>query len=389
MTDVYIIAGEASGDQLGADMMEAARRLDPSLTLRGIGGPLLEAQGLRSSVPMSELSINGAVEVLRHLPNIRRRLKQVEQELADNPPDILITVDAPGFTFRIGKAVKAAGRTYPHLHYVAPTVWAWKPGRAQKIAQFLDRLLVVLPFEPPYFERHGLTTDFVGHPVIAKAATGDPEAFRTAYDLQDRKLLAILPGSRMGEINRLLPVYGDALRRLDLTGWQPVLPTLPHLRARVETLTAHWPVRPLIPDDTGNRWDMFRAFDMALATSGTVAVELAAAGVPALIGYRFHPLTAMIARRVVKVRFGSLINILADKALQPEFIQQDCTPQRLAGAMRPYLTDPAVRAAQVAAVAEQTERMRAPSETSGHLAAAAMLSTLRTWHADPEAGTPA
>ncbi|MCB2101782.1 MAG: lipid-A-disaccharide synthase [Rhodobacterales bacterium] len=376
---VYLIAGEASGDLLGARLMAGLRaRLGDGVTFHGIGGEEMTAQGLRSLFPMGELSVMGLAEILPHIPHLLARIRQTVADVEARRPDVLVTIDSPGFCFRVAK--RLVGRGIPLVHYVAPTVWAWKPGRARKVAAFLDHLLVLLPFEPPYFQAEGLATTFVGHPVVDGGADrGDGPAFRTRHGIPaDAPLLCVLPGSRRGEVLRLLPPFGDTVRRLaaDVPGLHVVVPTVDWVADGVAAGVADWPVPVTLVRGVGERFDAFAAADAALAASGTVALELALARVPAVIAYLVKPATAFLLRRLVRVRFVNLVNILLDREAVPECLQERCDPAIMAPLVRGLLTDPAVRAEQMAAADRALDMLGRGGPSPGQRAADAVLEVL-------------
>lgn len=346
---IMLVAGEPSGDAIGARLMAALKlRTLGKVAFSGIGGARMAEQGLASRVPLAELSVMGLVEVLPRVPNLLRRLRETADFALAERPDAVVSIDAPGFSFRLAR--RLAGRGIPLVHVVAPTVWAWRPGRARTIARFLDHLLVLLPFEPPYFEREGLATTFVGHPVLDSGADrGQGAAFRARHGIAAKTpLLAVLPGSRAGEVSRLLPVFGEtlALLRQRIGGLQAVVPTLAPVAGTVRQAAAQWPVPTTVLAETDEKYDAMAASQAALAASGTVALELALADVPAVVAYRVHPVTAFLARRLVRVRYANLVNILLDRPVVPELLQQDCVPSKLAEAVERVMIDEAARAAQ-------------------------------------------
>ena len=346
---IMLVAGEPSGDAIGARLMAALKlRTLGKVAFSGIGGARMAEQGLASRVPLAELSVMGLVEVLPRVPNLLRRLRETADFALAERPDAVVSIDAPGFSFRLAR--RLAGRGIPLVHVVAPTVWAWRPGRARTIARFLDHLLVLLPFEPPYFEREGLATTFVGHPVLDSGADrGQGAAFRARHGIAAKTpLLAVLPGSRAGEVSRLLPVFGEtlALLRRRIGGLQAVVPTLAPVAGTVRQAAAQWPVPTAVLAETDEKYDAMAASQAALAASGTVALELALADVPAVVAYRVHPVTAFLARRLVRVRYANLVNILLDRPVVPELLQQDCVPSKLAEAVERVMIDEAARAAQ-------------------------------------------
>jgi lipid-A-disaccharide synthase len=359
---IFLVAGEPSGDVLGAQLMAALkRRTDRSLTFIGVGGGRMAEQGLHSLFPMDELSLMGAAEIVPHIPRLLRRIRETASAICAARPDVVVTIDAPGFTFRVAKRVRrqeAAG-LMTLVHYVAPQVWAWKRGRAREVAAFLDHLMALLPFETPYFEVEGLPCTFVGHPVVESGADrGDAAGFRNRYGLPaEAELVCILPGSRRGEVRRLLPVFGATLDRLARSrpGLRAVLPAVDACRPEIAAAAASWAVPTLVVSGQEERYDAFAAADVALAASGTVALELAMARTPMVITYKLNPLTAMLARRVIKARYVNLINLILEREVVPELLLEACRPDRLADAVAHLLDDPAARAAQCAG-AEQAIR---------------------------------
>jgi len=378
---IVLIAGEPSGDVLGARMMSALQRATQGrVRLEGVGGEQMIAAGLTSRIPMQELSHMGLVELLPHLPLLRRRLQETAAWLRQDPPDVLVTIDAPGFCLRL--AQRLGTTKIPRLHYVAPTVWAWKPGRAERIARLVDHLLALLPFEPPYFTRHGLACTYVGHPALeTMAGTPQPAAFRARYGIPpEAPVLCVLPGSRRFELTRLLALFAETVRRLSPRhpGLRVILPTVAGVASLAEAAARDLGVPCTVVIDPKEKRDAFAASDAALAASGTVAVELAVTGTPAVIGYRANPLSAAIARRMIKVKYASLINLLLDRPATPEFLQEDCRPERLAGAIDRLLDDPAAREAQRAAYREALAKLAVEGLPSERAAAVALSMLGRT-----------
>ena len=351
----FLIAGEASGDLLGAHLMHALKkRLEGQVRFAGIGGPRMQAEGMDLLFPQAELAHFGLFELIRHVPHLLRRMKQTAEEIKRVRPAALITIDAPDFCFRVAKKVKAEG--IPLIHYVAPTVWAWRPGRAKKVAQFLNHLLVLLPFEPPYFTKEGLGCTFVGHPIVeSDAGQGDANRFYARHKINpSTTLLTVLPGSRISEISRLMPLFGQTLELLKRSypDMQIVLPTIPHLVDEVAQYSQHWPLPVLIVEGDQEKYDAFAASRAALACSGTVAVELALAKLPAVIAYKVSSLTYFLYRHLIKVRFANLVNIMHDRMVVPELLQLDCTPEKLAASLHHLLDNEEMRQTQIAGLAE-------------------------------------
>ena len=356
---LFVIAGEPSGDRLGADLMAGLRaETGGAVTFAGLGGGLMRGQGLHSLFPIDELSIMGLAEVLPRIPALRRRIRQTADAVADFAPDALVTIDSPDFCLRVARLARAAAPDLRTIHYVAPSVWAWRPGRAAKMAKVIDHVLALLPFEPPYMEAAGMTCDFVGHPVAAVPVPDDTAktAIRQRLGVApDVRLLTVLPGSRAGEVARHGPVFAEALTRLRHThpDLATVIPTLPPRREALETIFGQGAQAPRIvlpsdlgPDAEAAKMCIFAASDAALAVSGTVSVELAAAGCPMVVAYKANALTTALAKRLVKVRYASLVNILLDRMSIPEFLAEAATPQALASAVAKLLDDPTARAAQ-------------------------------------------
>lgn len=344
----FLVAGEASGDLLGARLMQALkRRTDGHVRFAGVGGPRMQAEGMDLLFPQSDLAHMGLFELLRHLPLLLRRIRQTVEAVRQARPAALVTIDSPDFSFRVARKLKGQG--IPLIHYVAPTVWAWRPGRAKKIASFLDHLLALLPFEPPYFTKEGLGCTFVGHPLVeSDAGKGVAARFRAKYRIGDNvPLLAVLPGSRVGEVKRLLPVFRETVLHVQtqFPGLQLVVPLVPHVAALVREEMGTWPVKVHFTETDADKYDGFAACLVALACSGTVSVELAMAALPTVIAYKIGTLTALFYRRLIKTRFATLVNIMQDREIMPEFLQERCTPANLSHAVIELLASPKAREA--------------------------------------------
>ncbi len=344
---LFVVAGEPSGDALGAPLIGALREMTGGgATFAGVGGPLMEAQGLATLFPFGDLAVMGFTEVVPRIPVILRRLAETAEAVRREKPDALVTIDSPGFSFRLAR--RLAGEGVPLIHYVAPSVWAWRPGRAKEVAGFLDHLLVLFPFEPPYFEAEGLPCTFVGHPVVERRL-GDGPAFRTRHEIAaEAPLLCVLPGSRRSEADRLLPIFGETVAALAASrpALRLVVPTVPTVAGRVAAAVASWPGRPIVVHDQAGKWDAFAAATVALAASGTVALELGMAGLASVIAYKVSPLTAWLIRRSVRVRFANLVNLLLDDEVVPECLQEKCTVANLVARTARLLDDPVARREQ-------------------------------------------
>jgi lipid-A-disaccharide synthase len=375
---IFLVAGEPSGDALAAPLIAALRsELGPDLEIAGIGGARMQAEGLVSLFPMQELSLMGLVEVLPHLPRLWRRLRQTEAAIRASRPDAVVTVDAPGFNFRLAARLRGSG--IPIVHYVAPTVWAWRPARARRIAPLFRHLLALLPFEPPYFIRWGLATTYVGHPVLDtvaafRAKAGAQAAPPVSAAATGAPRICLLPGSRRGELRRLLPVYEEALRilRRRFAGLTVTLPTVPHLAQLARNETQAWETPPEIIVDRQAGLAAMASADMALAASGTVTLELALLGTPMVAAYRANPLTVAIVRRLLLVSHVTLVNIILGRAAIPELLQERCTPDALAAELERLLTSADAVTAQRAAYAELAQRLavdQPPSERAAAIVA--------------------
>lgn len=349
----FLIAGEASGDLLGAYLMQSLKKkLDGNVRFMGVGGPRMVAEGMQLLFPQAELAHFGVFEVLRHIPHILNRVKQTIAAIRHQRPAALITIDSPDFCFRVAKPLKGE---LPLIHYVAPTVWAWRPKRAKKIAAFLNHLLALLPFEPPYFTCEGLGCTFVGHPIVQSGAgLGDAARFRSAHGIGDAPLLAVLPGSRHGELKRLMPVFTPAIARLaqQFPDLRIFIPAAPGFAARLKQEAAAWPLPVIITEGDAQKYDGFAAARAALACSGTVALELAMAKLPTVIAYKLNSLTYALFRRFIKIDYACLINLMHKKMVVPELIQQDCTPEKLAEATARLLGDDSARQQQIAGLGD-------------------------------------
>jgi lipid-A-disaccharide synthase len=372
MTRLFLIAGEPSGDRLGAALMAGLKALQP-VEFAGIGGPLMEAEGLAGLFPMEELSVMGIAEVLPKYFPLKRRIREAAEAALATGAEALITIDSPDFCLRVAALVKAKRPEIRVIHYVAPSVWAWRPGRAAKMAQVVDHVLALLPFEPPYMTAAGMTCDFVGHPVVAEPLASDAER---AVFAGEGPLLLALPGSRKGEVQRLAPVFGEVIGRLKARhpGLRVALPTVRGVAGLVREVTSGWAVVPDIIEDAGRKRGAFAAADVAVAASGTVSLELAANGCPMVIAYDMHPLTLWLMRRAALVDTVTLVNLVSETRVVPEFIGPDCRPDKIAAALEAVLADPS---AQEAAMAVTMERLGRGGEAPGLRAARSVLAALR------------
>ena len=383
MTLVYLVAGEASGDVLGARLIAALRARQPATSFAGIGGERMAEQGVASLFPMRELALMGLLEVLPNIRRLARRLREAADDVAARRPAVIVTIDSPGFAFRLAERVRPLG--IPLVHYVAPQVWAWRPGRVAKIRARVDRILALLPFELPFFEAAGIPVTFVGHPVLESGAdAGDAARFRAAHGIApEERVVVVMPGSRRMEASRLLPVFGEALRLVSarVCGLRPVVAVAGVVEPMVREAATSWPAAPVLVTGLAEKHDAFAAAAAGLIKSGTSSLEMAVAGVPHVVGYRVNPITAAIVRRLVKVPYASLVNLLNDAPVVAERIQAACTPAALADELTRLLTDPAAVAAQRQGFATALAKLRPPHGTPSDAAADAVLHMLEAQRA--------
>lgn len=329
---LFIIAGEPSGDNLGAALMGGLKALSPDVSFVGVGGSKMHAEGLDSLFPMTELSIMGVFEILPKIIHLKKRIRETAQAVLASGAQALITIDSPGFCLRVARIVKQKRPDFRTIHYVAPSVWAWRRGRARKMAGVIDHVLALLPFEPAYMTKEGMTCDFVGHPVAFEAGVSKEQAI--AQFPGSGPFILALPGSRRGEVARLSGVLGKALELIKKQhpNTKVLLPTLPHVAALVKKLTDDWPVAPIIIEDTALKRAAFARADLALTASGSVSLELAANGCPMVVFYKVNAITAFIIRRLLYINSVTLVNIVSDTVVVPEFLQENCRPELIANA---------------------------------------------------------
>lgn len=325
---IAVIAGEVSGDLLGADLISALKaRQDEPVELIGVGGEGLQAEGLVSLFDYSELSIMGFTQVIARLPKLVRRIRETADAIIKSKPDLLVIIDSPDFTHRVARRVRAALPDLPVIDYVCPSVWAWKEYRARQMLAYVDHVLAVLPFEPEVMARlGGPTTTFVGHRLTADRALIDTRrrrAERQAMVPHGERTILLLPGSRSAEVDNLLPVYAKAAEELVHRNGPMtfLLPTVPRQEARVRAMTANWKIHPEIVTGTEGKWDAFARADAAIAASGTVILELALAGIPVVSTYKTDWLITFLSKRI-KIWTGALPNLIADYVVVPEYINE-------------------------------------------------------------------
>jgi lipid-A-disaccharide synthase len=375
---VFLVAGETSGDQLGGALMRALQNSAPGgFEFSGVGGPAMTAAGLVSLFPLEEIAVNGILPVLARLPALLRRIDQTATAVVAAKPDALVIIDSPDFTHRVARRVRKLLPAMPIIDYVSPTVWAWRQGRARQMCAYIDHVLALLPFEPDAYRRlQGPPCSYVGHPLVERAAELKPGPEDLKRRAEEPPLVVLLPGSRHSEIARLMPVFGAALERLvaQAGSVEAVLPAVPHLAQEIENQIAQWPIKPRIVRTEAEKYASFRRARAALAASGTVTLELALAEVPQIVAYRVSPAEAWL-RPFIKVPSIVLPNLILAENVVPEFLQEDCTPEKLAAALAGLLADGQEnrheRQRQVAAFPGVARRLLlAEGETPSHRAAA-------------------
>jgi lipid-A-disaccharide synthase len=378
---IYLVAGEPSGDLLGARLMAGLRALDPELTFAGVGGEAMREEGLANLFPQADLAVMGLAEVLPRIPRIARRLRETVADIVARRPAAIVTIDSWGFNRRLIDRLMRAGVTAPRVHCVAPMVWAWKAKRVHELAGRVDLLLCLLPNEPPLFEAAGVRAIHIGHPVLESGADkGDGAAFRARHGIPPETIIvSVLPGSRRSEIARLLPPFGETLGRLAQThlGLRAVVPTVETVASAVAEGVRDWPIPVTLVRGSRERYDAFAASRAALAASGTVTLELAMSGVPMVVGYRMNPVTVFFAKRLIKIPFASMPNILAGREVVPELLQENCRPDLLAPALTRLLDDEAARAAQKSGLDEALVKLGRGAEAPSRRAARAIIEMVR------------
>ena len=377
----FLIATEESGDRLGAHLMKVLRqRLGDAVRFEGVGGQSMAREGLVSLFPIEDLSIIGLAAVVKQLPKVLRLIRETAAAAIRAQPDILVIIDSPDFTHRVARRVRARDPSIPIIDYVSPSVWAWRPGRARAMRAYVDHVLALLPFEPEEYRKlQGPPCSYVGHPLTEQLSTLRPGAEEQKRRDAAPPVLLVLPGSRRSEIRHHMAVFGETLGRLQAEGvaFELILPTMPHLQEAVTEALKGWKVVPRVVIGEQEKRAAFRIAHAALAKSGTVTLELALAGVPMVTAYKAGALEARIVRSLVQVNSVILANLVIGENVVPEFIQQDCTPEKLAPALSETLTDSSQRRRQLAAFAKLDDIMSTGNVSPSVRAADIVLATLR------------
>ena len=377
---IFLIATEESGDRLGANLMKVLRqRLGGAVHFEGVGGRAMAREGLMSLFPIEELSIIGLAAVVKELPKILGLIKETAAVVTEVSPDILVIIDSPDFTHRVARRVRAKDPGIPIVNYVSPSVWAWRPGRARAMLKYVDHVLALLPFEPEAYRRlRGPPCTYVGHPLTEQLSALRPNPDEAARRAESPPVLLVLPGSRRSEVRHHMAVFGQAVARLQQEGvaFELVLPTMPHLQEAIVDAVKGWPVQPQVVIGEQEKRAAFRIAHAALAKSGTVTLELALAGVPMVTAYRTGSVEAWILRRAIKVNSVILANLVIGENVVPEFLQEDCTPEKLAQALHEVLGDSELRRKQVEAFAKIDSIMSTGNQPPSARAADIVLATM-------------
>ncbi|MBR1544879.1 MAG: lipid-A-disaccharide synthase [Alphaproteobacteria bacterium] len=380
---IFVIAGESSGDILAADLMNALLKKNKNISFFGVGGEEMKKVGaFKSLFNISDIAVMGFSEIIKNIFKIKKRINQTVDEILRVQPDVVVTVDAPGFNMAVVKKVRASGKLSDtkFVHYVAPQVWAWKEKRAEKIAKIFDYLLCFFPFEPKYFERYGLKCFVVGHTAI-KNVIGDRERFLKNYNLSKNDvILTLLPGSRKQMAERLLPIYRDVVDELynKIPNLKVVIPVTETIDYYIFSETKSWKYEPIIIKGKQNRYDAFMASRASLCISGTAVLELSVAKVPTVVAYKISKLSYAIAKHFVKIKNVTLPNIIMGKTIVPEFIQDKCNVKNLVNALVKAITDAKYRESQKKNYDKLLEKMNfGDKKTPSDKGADAILSIIK------------
>ena len=373
---IFLVAGEDSGDRLGAALIAAIKRRSPDARFSGVGGVLMAGLGVPSLFPLGDLAIIGIAAVPVGLPKIIKRIRDTADAVIASKPDVLVIIDSPEFTHRVARRVRSRAPAIPIVDYVCPSVWAWRPGRARAMCSYVDHVLALLPFEPGVLRRlGGPPSTFVGHPLSESAERLRPNAEEARRRLADPPLLLVLPGSRASEIRQMAGVFGEAagLVAKRVGALEVVVPSVPRLTDVVKAAIASWPIAARVVTEPGEKDAAFRLARAALTKSGTSTLELAVAGVPMVAAYKVPLLEELVVRWLVTIRNIILANLVLGENVVPQTLQRDCTPERLAAALVPLLADTPERRSQIEAFARLDTIMEIGRAAPSDRAAAMVL----------------
>ncbi len=375
--DIFIIAGESSGDELGAGLIDALRASRPGARFRGVGGPAMLERGFQTLFPMTDIAVMGVLPVLRNLRRLSSRINTTATAAIGNPPDILIIIDSPDFTHRVARKLRARRPQVPIINYVSPTVWAWRPGRARKMKPYVDHLLALLPFEPAAHERlGGPPCTYVGHPLVERFAGMNDPGRRAEVErgrVPDR--LLVLPGSRRSEVHRLMPLFREILTivKSGRPELHCLLPAVAHVEEDIRNLALDWPAPLEIVRGEQAKYEAMRSARAALAASGTVSLELALARLPFVLAYRLSFVEAAVARHFILTRYAGLPSNILGRELNPEFLQEYAVPAKVASAVSTLLAGGEERDAQLRGFEEVDRTMQLPPGKTPSVVAASIV----------------
>tara|TARA_B100000530_G_scaffold275097_1_gene187988 strand:+ start:1241 stop:2416 length:1176 start_codon:yes stop_codon:yes gene_type:complete len=379
--NIFLIAGEPSGDLLGAHLIDSLNRISPdTISYAGVGGPLMQSRGFKSLFDYRELAVMGFLEVLPHIYKLLQRINLVKEEIEKVNPDVIITIDSPSFCFRVLKRLSTHNK--PRIHYVAPQIWAWRENRVYKYKKYIDHVLALFPFEPPYFNNVGLPCTFVSHPIIENTATADEgRGFRTRNSIGlDDLVVCALPGSRRSEVKKLMPVIVNTVNQLSFTNKKihVIIPTVSTVTNEVRKL-ANFKADITIIENNKEKYSAFAASDIAIASSGTVTLELACALVPSVVVYKVSPLTALLARFLVKVKYVSIVNILVEREIFPEFLQSDCKASKIVVSLNKMIEDNVYRDKIIDAEKSLVKLIKIDNELPSDMASKIVLKIMQNY----------
>ena len=376
---VFIISGEPSGDALGGELMKHLKSLRHELSFAGIGGKHMRAQGLRSLFPIEDLSLVGLGEILPHKPKLLKRLNQTVDAIKKTLPDVVVTIDSPDFSFRLGKRLKQDSLTknIPIVHYVAPAVWAWREGRSKKIAKVVNHLMTLFPFEAKYFKQHGLKTTFVGHPIFDKEPVrpNSLKVFKNRHKIQGGPSLCLLPGSRKSEIMKLMPIYLKTIRLLEdkYPKLSLIIPIVPRTKLWVKRFLNQLKTPYCLVTDPSQKDLAIKSSDIALATSGTISLELSFLRKAHVVAYKLNSITFRAIKLFAKVNFVTIINIVARREIIPEFLQEKCQPNRLFSALDSLISDKITKSQQISSIVDILKKIKKNKKPASFNAAQVVL----------------
>lgn len=379
----YLIAGEPSGDSLGARLIKALRRKDKNAEFYGVGGEGMQAEGIKSLFNISDLAVMGLAEVIPSIPRVLRHINETVADIQKVRPDVVVTIDSWSFSARVHKKLRQLKLNIPQVHYVAPQVWAWKKKRARTMYKYIDLLLTLFPQEPKYFTPYNLQTEFVGHPVIeSEVVNGVKGDFKKRHHIpEENRLLLVLPGSRHNEVERLLPTFLEVVKQLHerYNDFSFVIPTVSTVAAQVKEMVKQSGLPIEIVEGTKERHDAFKSGDVAIAASGTVALELAIVDVPHIIAYKVPKLTEWLARHFIHIQFVNLSNILLCKEIVPELLQQDCCVEKIMYYVEQFIKHKPVYNQQMDGFEKVRKLLGMGQQTPSDNAAEAIIKTIKNY----------